>query len=254
MNKAIFIFTGLAQWSRKSKADTVVLMLWFIGLIAFIHMQGNVKAVKAVLAYMTSLPILLVFGYAFGRNCLGTPKLSEAEYLALLFTRPISRASYVLTKVAVVATGLQLMLAVMVASMILAQGVNLCPKLILPDKWMVLTWIANSLSIACLSLMLNALPPRVGGYMFIFCFSVSGIGSLSYISLKLPEHYAALPIIWASLSSVLQLFNPVLDIQSSIATTTFSFAPFVNYVSNCLLYLWLAIMLLNKREFSYAQS
>jgi hypothetical protein len=255
MNKAVFVFTGLAQWSRISKIDMIAVALFFFGMVCAIHVEGNTKSVETFLDFAGSPLLLLILGYSFGRNVLSAGARTDEEYLALLFTRPITRASYLLTKVAVVAIGIQLLLLLLAGLAILAQFANGYVKPVMPNPWLLLTWLTNSVSIACLSLLLNALPPRPSYYAFLLCIGISANGLMSLPGIKLPENYTTLSVVWEGIWNIgLQLFNPLLDLQSSIVTTTFSMTPFVTYLSNCLLYLWLAIAVLNKREFSYAQN
>jgi hypothetical protein len=50
-----------------------------------------------------------------------------------------------------------------------------------------------------------------------------------------------------------QLFYPAVDLQAIFQRSPISIVPIVTYISNILLYLLGATVVLNKREFTYAQ-
>lgn len=259
MNRAIFIFTCLLKLSSISKMDIALLSLAFFGFLAVAMAKHDVTSLFDV---FRSPPILMAFAFRFAQDiAMNRESLRDGEYFALLFTRPITRASYVFTKAIVIALGAQVVSWLMILLLVMAQLIAHSQPVVFIDGWGFLSLAANCFGIGCLVILLRTMPAKVSYRCFFLIFSVYVFQSTMDFSVK-PDFnmagnfdQAAIPALkaWQALFSFFQDFlYPVLNIDAIAASTRFSWTAVVNYVSDCFLYLTLATYILNRREFSYA--
>jgi hypothetical protein len=252
MNRAVFFFTFLLKLSTLSKLDIALLVLAFLGLLGAAY---SGKEMGGFIDSFTSPPFLLFFGFSFSQDvALNANSLRDGEYFALLFTRPITRSSYVLTKALVVACGMMSISLIFACLVGLVQLVANTPTVEFIDGWKFLSLVANCFGFGCVVVLLRTLPTKVGfRCMFVF-LSVCMVNSSIDFSVKMDQD-ATVVYAWEYIVTFLQNFlYPVLDFEAIVHSTRFSWAPFVNYVSNCLIYLTVATYILNAREFSYAEN
>lgn len=254
MNKAVFIFTLWLKITQVDKSDIIVL--------AFIVL-GCISVGLAKLDYMPVLDIfrnpafMLVVGYSFAKDSsLNLNSLSDGEYFALLFTRPIKRSSYILTKAVVTALGIAALVSGGLLICLLSQIVTGAEKIVFLDKFELLSVFANCWSFGCLMVFLRALPPKISNIAFVmFVYGCAGGSALNF-GAKL--NFDLLPstiYLWGTLCDIVQqFFYPALDVEVALNSITFDPLPVVSYVSNCLIYLLAATLLVNRREFSYVQT
>lgn len=259
MNKAVFIFTLWLKLSQISKFDYVVFITTFLGLLAAAF---NKIDFNEVLGACTNPATLLILGYGFARDsALNTISQSDGEYFALLFSRPITRSSYVITKAIVTAIGILILDGCLILQMIVAQLLAGCQPLVFPDLYRALSLVASAFGFGCLMVFMRALPPKISNITFALFVYVCAGSSLPLLDCGVKINEANFLLnstvinIWEVLcNTTQQFFYPALEIDVLINTAPFSLVPVVAYVSNCLIYLLGATVLLNRREFSYAEN
>jgi hypothetical protein len=258
VNKAVLWFTLLLKLSQINKVDIgfyIVAFLGFVGL-GLIHFDLNF-----VLELITNPATLLIFGYSFARDSsLNGSNRNEGEYFALLFCRPITRSSYVLTKALVTAIGIFCISCSFLLLMLIAQILTRSQPVVFIDFLSMLSLIASCWSFGCLMIMLRALPEKISNIaLALFLYACAG-GALINYGAKLSD--GGLQMIDSSVitswevlcDTIQQFFYPALDVEALVNASSFSLAPVVCYVSNCLLYLLAATVLVNRREYSYAEN
>src|SRR5262249_29826527 len=83
-------------------------------------------------------------------------------------------------------------------------------------------------------------------------FILMGVGSFGMFDTT-NDFSMAFYHIQEALSMVIQQFMfPAIDMETALTTSRFSYLPFITYVSNISLYLLLAILTYNRRQFSYS--
>ncbi len=257
MNRAVLRFTLLLKLSQISKFEWALCTLLFLGFIAAAAAKSDFAPILEV---FTNPATLLVTGYTFARDsALNQESRSDGEYFALLFSRPVTRPSYVLTKSVVTAVGILVTVGTILVLMLVAQLLMGCSEIIFLDAHKALSLVASAWSFGCLMVFLRALPSKISNIAFvIFIYACAGGALLSYgvkLNDDIPISNPATIITWEIMCDTLQqFFYPAIDTEAIANATTFSFVPLVSYTSNCLLYLLGATVLLNRREFSYAES
>jgi hypothetical protein len=120
--------------------------------------------------------------------------------------------------------------------------------------WDALTLAANALSFGALGLVVAKLPNKWSTIVY-FCLLASYYGgALNSGTPRMQESLQGYAVPMESVAQPLSFaFYPVIDLECVFNSTTFSYAPLVGFASNVLIYLTLAIILINRREFSYAQ-
>jgi hypothetical protein len=252
MNRAVFIFTFILKFSTISKLDLAFITFAFLGFIGAAIAKTDLTNIAEM---FTSPPFLLGFGFGFSQDiAINLNSLRDGEYFALLFTRPITRVSYVLTKAVVVSLGIQALSWLMLGLLLVAQVLVRSEHIIFINGWQALSLLTNSFGFGCLIVLLRTLPAKIGVRAFFLVLSVALVQSTMDFTMKFDSTSASMLYAWEGLFTFFQNFlYPVLDFDAIVSTNTFSWVPFVDYVSNCLLYLVVAAFILNRREFSYAQ-
>lgn len=252
MNKAILKYSLLLKLSQFGAFEITLLSLAFISFIgSSIYMKTEIKS---LVDSLTHPAILLITGWKFAQDsAFNQNSLNDGEYFSLLFTRPITRFSYVLTKAFVTAMGSLSMTVSFLLLLLLAQVLTGNHPLIFVDGWQLSSLLANAWSFGCLLMFLRVLPPKLGTLLFLFCF-YGAVGTVFSIGFKTESTMGVAMRGWETASIVFhQLFYPCIDFQTVFERSPFSFVPIVTYVSNFLLYLLGATIVINKREFTYAQ-
>jgi hypothetical protein len=259
MNKAVFIFTCLLKLSTISAVDIAMLAFAFLGFICLAFAKHDLTPIFDVLR---SPPILMAFAYRFAQDiAINQDSIREGEYFALLFTRPITRISYVFTKAVVIALGVQTLSFLMMLLLALAEFIAQSKPFVFIGFWEAVSLWANCFGIGCLVMLLMTLPLKWSYRLFFVVFGIYAFQSTLDFSVKLDidlannlEHIGVPALqAWQGLFSFVENFlYPVLNLDAIMTSTVFTWTPLINYVSDCLLYLTAATYILNKREFSYA--
>lgn len=255
MNLAVLLYSFLLRFSRYSVADFV-----FYALISLVFLtlpeQPYVKG--AVTSFLCSPPLIMFVAYIGASD--GTYKkksLDDGEYMALLFCRPISRASYIVTKwLAATLTVLWFVfLNLLLFWVMRALRGHFEPELM--TAYELANLVVNALSFSAMMIFVRCLPLKIAIWLFASLFYLSsfisaGVGhSGSFDTRK--DFFEIFYHIGDALSVVIQQFVfPFIDIETALTTTRFSYLPFITYISNISIYLFLATLILCRREFSYS--
>ncbi len=252
MNKAILKYSLLLKLSQIGWFEVILLMLLFLGGLGAGMSKSGAQEMFDV---FTHPAFLLILGWRFSRDiALNQHSLKDGEYFSLLFTRPITRVSYVFTKALVTSLGCLIMVFALLTIIFLGQLLGGAPHPKFPDGWQCLSLVANSWSFSCLIMMLRVMPPKIGEWALLLCLMGAAGTAFSFgVKVDTPSQQALLQS-WEVASAIYhQLFFPAFDAQVVFERAPFSVVPIIAYVSNCLLYLLGATLIINRREFSYAQ-
>ncbi len=257
MNKAIIVQTFL----RLARPGTLLTLVMFIlvyptAIIAVMSRLSNVVLDYQALSNLVYGPMMIsVVAFTFVSSSIGNTKsLDDGEYLALLFSRPIFRWEYVLSKWL---AGFLLVISVIgVQTVIFLALLHLIGR----GDQMSVTFIdmaniiLNALQTVALVVMIFAFPARIGALFF---------AGLLYLSFAAPIIVKSIPggvsFLNGSFLDMLNFgagclrsftYSPI-DIDPYFNSVQMLWLPVITFLSNIVLYLWLAIVVLNNREFFY---
>ncbi len=255
MSRAILLYTLFVKMRSLPVIVTIgflaVLMPTILSLLAAV--EGNDDAVSAVMTFFETPSIPLVIAFILQKDAFAdTKRLSDGEYLSLLFTRPLTRADYVVSK--------WLAAAVCVAFSLYLQMIvfHICQQMggrfdYMWTPYRAVDVLLLSFSSAAVVSVINAIPRRLGLYVFT---------GLSYAGLLVQAPVADWRTADQTMNDVTASFQFLGSIVNSLLSnrvntfdlflsTNPDWLSMVAYVSNITLYLLLATYLLNKREFFY---
>lgn len=255
MNLAVLLYSFLLRFSRYGPADYI-----FFGLISLIFLtlpeQPHVKG--AVTSFLCSPPLIMFVAYIGASD--GTYKkksLDDGEYMALLFCRPISRASYIVTKWIAAALTVLWFVCLNLVLFWVMRMLRGHFELELMTGYEVANLLVNAFSFSAMMIFVRCLPLKIAIWLFAGLFYLStfisaGVGhSGSFNASK--DSFEIFYHIGDAISVVIQQFVfPFIDIETALTTTRFSYLPFITYISNISIYLFLATLILCRREFSYS--
>jgi hypothetical protein len=258
MSKAVFIYTILAKFSSPSS----IFSLLFLAVIApaFLSTMALDGRTAELLTSIIGGPTLaMLISYTFIQdNVANTRQLNDGEYLSLLFSRPLARCQYVVSKWLAGSFGVFCIMLLNILTFNCGQMLQSRTTLIELDTWKIADLILNALGYSALMVVIRAFPLRLGLTVFFILVYVSLIGPAFNFSMSSYETVMPLAVgffqLIVLLSNFLQNFiYPGIDLYDVFNSTRFSILPLVSYLSNVLLYLFFATMLLNRREFSYGE-
>ena len=262
INPAIFTYTiyvKFANWRILLPLLLIMFMPSFLlGLMmSFPHMEITANSQKQIAQilnmYFASPMVCIATAYFFISDGFAGQKLiSEADPLALLFTRPITRFSYVISKFCAALTGGTLIFGcglLIVYTLAFCLGLKNLPLdyLALPNL------VCNMAAWTSLIVFMHSAHPFIALTGYFVLLGTSGMGSL-FIS---TEH---------SDNSWLELFRDIclfihnwfgdflpsqIDLSSLMAAEAFDQYEFAVFLSNIVFFLLLATLALNKRELFY---
>lgn len=258
MSTAVYLYTLAAKFSSISSILGIIFLA--VGMpVLFSTMSLEGRTVDAMVSMLKGPALAMGISYMFIQdNIANTRQLNDGEYLALLFSRPLTRFQYVVSKWLAGATGVFVIMLLNLVCFNLAQLVQSHSALVAIDAWSVGDLLLNSLSYSALMVLIRSFPLRLGVAVFVILVYISFIGSALNFSTnsfagELPVmHYTFLAL--SSTASFLRAFVfPSLQLYDVVNTTRFSWLPILNFASNLTLYLVFAGMILNRREFSYGE-
>lgn len=258
MSKAVFLFTLLVKFSSISS----VLGLLFLAVIAPIILSSvalDGRTADMLIGLVTGPTLAMSISYMFIQdNIANTRQLNDGEYLSLLFSRPLARSEYIVSKWLAASVGVLLIMLLNMFTFNAAQMVQARSSLIAIDGWTVANVALNALSYSALMVVIRSFPMRLGMTVFIILVYASLVGPA--LNFSMSSYEATLPVAVmffqaiAFVSMILQQFvYPSIDLYEIINSTVPSLLPVLTYVSNILVYLLCATWLLNRREFSYGE-
>jgi ABC-type Na+ efflux pump permease subunit len=256
MNKAIFLFTmkRYLRWSVLLLGGSLLLLMSLIlGAMLFSDYRMTNEMVRVLLCGPT-MPIVVAYS-VISPQIANSQRRKDGEYLSLIFSRPISRYSYVMTKWL---SGSLLTLTIMSLATAIAFGVAAfaghCPSGII-DGYAVVDAVLNCFSYTAVVVLVSSLPYLWGaiamGAVFYGTIILSvTIGSLQFLSsFTFSEGSQVLIAVGKSIISTVSVG---IDTYHVINTSPFPVADFAVYISNVVLYLTLSVFVMSKREFFYA--
>ncbi len=248
MNFAVLLYTFWLRVRKMTKGDIIFDVITFIGCFGLC--QGGAHAIEAALDLALSPLLLILVCWRFATDSVA----KDAEYLALLFTRPITRTSYVITKAVTASLGGQLMIWKMLLFMAISEVIMRVTPFVFINGWDALNLFANSISFGCLAVAIYRLPSKWATVAYVALLYAYLGNSLVSTGMKLTgpakEMSGTLETMRAALYAI---FVPSIDLETTFRSTSFSVVPILAFVSNILIYLTVATVLLNKRELSYAE-
>lgn len=258
MSPAVFLFTLLVKFSSLSS----VLGLFFLAVVVPVILSSMAldgRTADALIAIVSGPTLAMAISYTFIQdNIANTRQLNDGEYLSLLFSRPLARSQYIVSKWLAGSTGVFLIMLLNLACFNAAQMAQGRSSLIQIDIWSMANLCLNALSYSALMVVIRTFPMRLGITVFIILVYTSLIGPA--LNFSMSSYDSTLPFLMflfqglSGFSNFLHEFVfPSVDLYEIFNSTRFSLLPIVTYISNVLLYLLFATMLLNRREFSYGE-
>jgi len=260
MNKAIFLFTmkRYCHWVTLLVCGFVLLLVSVpCGIMQTIDMPLTREIARTILVG----PLLPVFvSYSvISPQVANSQRRKDGEYLSLIFSRPVARWSYVVTKWL---TGSVFVLLFMTAQITLAYAVScvtagflsLRPGSIL-DGYAVTDAILNTFGFTALVVFIGSMPQRIAvtvlilySYsIFLFTFSVGTISFLDSLSIEQVSKSVT-----ATAQVLFSIFTVGFDSYHVVNSSSLPISNAFTYLSNIVLYLTLATLVMSYREFFYA--
>lgn len=266
MSKAVFLFTF---YRFKNLWTLIGLILFTFGvpilsvigiahLLTFAADDWPVEVIVSLITVSFTSPILpLLAAYMFVRSSIGNAKsLNDGEYLALLFSRPLTRSSYVFAKW--MACSLAVFTIIICQLLCFKFGLHFTD---LNSQFPVeFTDIANiffnSLGATALIVMIQSFPPRVGRIIYLAILYGSILIPLLFSSPSAQNistnGYAFQKAISATCTVVRSFLYASIDMNCYLDSVKFDWLPAFAFISNIMLYLWVAVWVICHREFFYA--
>lgn len=258
MSPAVFLFTLLVKFSSLSSV-LGLLSLAVLAPLVLSSMALDGRTADTLVEIVSGPTLAMAISYMFIQdNIANTRQLNDGEYLSLLFSRPLARSQYIISKWLAGSVGVFTIMLINILTFNLAQLVQGRSTLVQSDFWNISNLALNALSYSALMVVIRSFPMRLGITIFVILLYTSMIGPA--INFSLTSYESAMPVLCyffqaiALFSNLLHQFVfPSIDLYEIINCTQFSLLPIVNFISNILLYLLFATMLLNRREFSYGE-
>ena len=257
MSKAV-IFATITKLTGWQGLSTLLLLGIVVPLWASSQCKEPTVAEIIKVAVLTGPFMPVVVAYFLIKDSIGnTRSLTDGEYLSLLFTRPLTRTTYVLTKWITCSILVGLLVFLQLAVFQISETIYGRADATVLNSFRLWDVALNSCSITALMVLINAFPPKVGIFIFAGLLYGTVLGGM------LPQMNATGPhadsmAIYNTISSICGFvktcLTPIISTNEIFNTTRFTWLPALAYVSNISLYLCGATYLLNKREFFYASN
>lgn len=263
MNKAVFIFSfkKYLEWRQMLLAALALLGAAFVVGLLWGSSVGILAESARWMLFGPFVPFA-VASLLVSPNVANAQQRKDGEYLSLLFTRPISRTSYVITKW-LSATLFTFVIVIVLA--LLAGGIAWVAHRLLPadyapfrqivDTYALIDALGNSISFSALSVLLCSIPPRVRFYVGLVAMLMLPLfmASLGFTFLASGiQFFETHKLIDAVLQYVVGFSSITVDSYHFMNSAESPVARILTYVSNVVLYLALASWIMCRREFFYA--
>lgn len=261
MNRAIFQFSFFNKFS--GYIDWTVILAVVLGptlMLALVMANiENHDYRESVATYLfnnfSNSWLWMIIAYIFISDALVARRaVGDSAPLCLVFTRPLTRISYVVSKWVAGAIGI---LAIILPSALIFQAACLAFGIskIYVDGYMLGELAANAISYSALMVFLHCLPPGIGPITYLTMVGITNIGNtLASFNDKNANWFGhMMRELMVFLSFWLGDFTyPTIDVYTVLTSVTLDWHPIVVYVSNVILYLVLAALSMVHREFFYA--
>lgn len=255
MNFGLFYATAL-RLTRPASAFLIILYSVIIPILA--SYQLNADTVGNVFRELILGPIVpMLIAYTLVKDEIGnTRSLNNGEYLSLLFTRPLSRFEYVMSKWTICSVFVSVIVLIGFASFAVAESLQGRTAGQIFSVYTMANVILNAFGATAAIVLLNSFPPKVGITVFMLIIYGSMLGAVMAEKelAKAQDSMAAFffTAITQSCAFVRASASPYIDTYSVFTALDFSWTPLLTYLSNVSLFLLIAVLILNKREFFYA--
>ncbi len=257
INKAVFLYTFL----RLAQPTTVIKLVLFVlaiptALVYPLHQAPDVSVdLEPLISFFASPVMTLVVSFMFVSSSIGNTKsLDDGEYLALLFSRPLHRSTYIFSKwlagsiLVCAVIGLQLIYFIILINMI-GRGAQF--SMGFTDT---INLALNAFGTTALVVMIHAFPAKIGVILFAALFYLSFAAPLMVQLIPNTALFFGVDFrnTVKTACNVLRAFmySPI-DMDVYLSSIKMVWLPAVSFVSNTALYLCIAVVIMNKREFFY---
>lgn len=262
VNPAIFaygLYAKFADW-RNAALPIILLLMPAFSLLTYlffphqaIDADSQKRVADSVAGYFYNPLVNMILAYCFVSDGLANRKFSgDSDTFSLLFTRPVTRFSYVLSKFAAGLVGSSLVLCL---GLLLAWGVGygIGVKCIDIGPLAVLSIICTAASNTSLIVFMHSAPPLVAIIGFTFLLGASGIGNTFVGTDSSNNQYLEL---FKSICLFINhwfgdLLPDSINLGQLLSATCLDTLEISIFVSNIAFYLLIASLALNKREFFY---
>lgn len=260
MNKAIFLFTMKRYFHWVNLVVGSILLILFSTMCGVLLTIDSPLTLEAARSFLVGPLMPLIVSYSvISPQVANSQRRKDGEYLSLIFSRPIPRWSYVVTKWL---TGSTLVLFIMTLQIALSYGISRVAGAILGvqpgnvlDACAIIDGVLNTLGFTALVVFISSMPQRyavilVLMYAYFMCLLTFSVGTASYLdSLSLEQVSKNITALAQLLFSI---FVVGFDSYHVINSATLPIANILIYLSNIALYLTLATLVMSYREFFYA--
>jgi hypothetical protein len=241
----------------------VFLSVGFIALAAAAMLISNERTMVELGSGLLFGPLIAIaVGYSIVIPQVANSQLrKDGEYLSLIFTRPVSRSAYVMTKwltgvLVILLTNLLLVGMTFCLICISHQVTHASLQMQVINGYTICDVVCNALGYAALMMLISSVPHPWGRILLIaliyWALSTTLLtGALSYLadSLALTDISRPLAVVG---EFILSLFAVSFDSYHIVNSATFPLSNLAIFISNIVLYLTLSVFIMSIREFFYA--
>lgn len=262
MNRTIMQFTAMSACLDPLKL-LYVAMLGFVMPIgmkvaSMFHGAADSQTFEMLTGKVGVAFVLMVLCLGLAGN--SATQGRGGEYLPLIFTRPITRSEYVLSKwfiITLIGGGFAALQNIIICGIGLGFGETITAAAVLS---MLLERFLDAalISAAMILTMLNRNPAfQIVAILSFYIWlagqtippvSVAGMSAGGDLSLEATKFMLSVS------TYIADLILPTVNVYDLLSTRVFSFTPLIAYVSTVTLYLTFAIATTNKREFFYGSN
>jgi hypothetical protein len=224
-------------------------------LIFIMNRSSNVSFdVDAIMNLFTGTLMINAVALTFISSSVGNTKsLDDGEYLLLLFTRPVFRWQYIVSKWLAGTALICLVIGLQIC--VFAFLFHFIGKGSLGFSMVDLaSLILNALGSSALIVMIFAFPARIGAIVFTVLIYLSFIAPIMLKSVPPSDLWfrsSSCDLINMVCSVFRSLIYSPIDVEAHLHSVKILWLPIVGFVSNIILYLWIAVVVMNRREFFY---
>lgn len=229
------------------------IVISFVFPHAALNDEAKKMIAEVVHGYILQPTVYLLLGYIFISDGPASGKIvAESDTLALLFTRPMTRFCYVISRYLAAVLGTSVF---MFAAILLAYLVGLCYGVPYIDIGLltIASIILNAASWCSLLIFLHSAPPLVA---FLTLFTLIGCGGIGSIYSQVEQSKNVFLELLKTVSLFVdQWFGDFIpssvDLVAMTAASAFDTYEFAIFISNIAFFLLIAAFALSCREFSY---
>lgn len=262
INPAVFAYTLYIKLSTVRNWIPLIILLFLPSFALYMQVtisgatlspEDKQNLAKGLLGFFVSPTICMMMVYFFiSDGFAGRKLIGESDNLALLFTRPVTRFSYVMSKFIGGTLGAFAFQAVgLVITALVALALNVAPPSLSP--LMFLTLLANLAGWASLVTFLHCAHPLLAIFIVFMLQGFAGVGALfgntngpDMMILQIVRNICLFLHDWFG------DFIPFkVDLVTMFSAITFDTYEFSIFISNIAFFLFISCIALSKRSFAY---